>query len=181
MPITLTPSSTTTVYADGYYVVAAITLDEWGRTNTDRSIDMEDNMLDADKAAAWNRAAAAVDGYIDTQARIVGLTADSDATGTHMIGPSNNYFTRLQYLASKDMIPEIYNARGLTGDAANTAEGQMSALRKEARDEIGQILDTMKTQQAIDVGSDGAEVLNVRGTATSAVCYRLCWPYGGYW
>lgn len=179
MPQTLTLSPTDPSYPDGYYVVAAYTLDKFGRTNLDNFLDMENVLSSADKLAAWNRAVASVEGWWDALLRSKFITADADATSPHVMGATNADFLRVRQLLSIDMGPETYFARGHTGDTNEGAEGQMTQTRKDARDELERIAETMRVTQAQDAGTNGAEVITVGGCA-SARC-NVVLPVWGWW
>jgi hypothetical protein len=173
MPIQLIPIIPTSVgYPDGYLVRAVVTIGRFGSYNADASIDLNSNASDADRQATWAVAADGVEGYFDTRARVYQLAADSDAPTGKMFGPSNPFYGRICYLASLDMIPELYEARGINDPNAGP-QGQMSSLRKAVRDELDTILEALAIGATeVSGGIDGIAVIGCPTT-------RACLPYGG--
>lgn len=173
MPRELTPITITSAgYPDGYLVQAAVTIDRFGSINADASIDLNSNAVDADKQETWARAVDGIEGYFDSRARVYQLTADADAPTGRMFGPSNPHYSRIRYLASLDMIPELYQARGVN-DGTTGPEGQMTTLRKDVRAELDEILESLAVS-ATEV-SGGIDGISVIGPATNgACCFGAC-------
>lgn len=173
MPIDLTPIPITSVgYPDGYLVRAAVTIARFGPFNADASIDLNNDGSNTDMQATWAEAVEGIEGYFDSRARVYQLTADSDAPTGKMFGPGNPHFVRIRYLASLDMIPELYQARGIN-DENTGPQGQMTNLRKAVRAELDTILEALAVNATeITGGTDGITVI---GCPTP----RACLPYGG--
>jgi hypothetical protein len=173
MPIQLIPIVPTSVgYPDGYLVRAAVTIARFGPFNAAASIDLDNDGSNTEMQATWAEAVEGIEGYFDSRARVYQLTADSDAPTGKMYGATNPFYARIRYLASLDMIPELYEARGIN-DATTGPEGQMTTLRKQVRDELDTILEALAIG-ATEV-SGGIDGITVIGCPTT----RACLPYGG--
>lgn len=155
-PFTFTAGAATS--ADGYYAKHAKMLRKAGALNLASYTNLDNDTTDEDEQVL-QEAMDEADRYVDTRARVLRLTADSGATSPHMIAADNVYFDRISDLASAIAVAEVYRARGFTGDTNNQAEGQMADMDKRAKEELDQILDAVRIDQALAVGSDGMAVL----------------------
>jgi VIT1/CCC1 family predicted Fe2+/Mn2+ transporter len=160
--------------AEGYYAKRAKMLLRAGPGNLASYSNLDSDTTAIDEAnlqAAMDWA----DNYVDTRARVLGLTADTAATTPRMLATANTFFARVSDLASDIAVAYLYAARGFTGDTQETVEGQMADMDAKARKELDEVLDAARVQQAIDGGSVGAAVYTSCPTAS----YVL--PAWGWW
>jgi len=168
--------------AEGYYAKHAKMKRKAGINNLAIYSNLDNNTTDEDEDIL-QEAMDEADRYVDARALVLGVTADDGVTDGHILATTNTYFGRVSDLASAIAVAELYRARGVTGDAQNTAEGQMADMDAKAKAELDTILANIRIADEISVGSDGAEVLNTHGRATTTCrpCYPVAWPYGGIW
>jgi hypothetical protein len=125
--------------AEGYYAKRAKMLVRAGPGNLAKYSNLDNDTTAIDEAnlqAAMDWA----DNYVDTRARVLGLTADTTATTPRMLATDNVYFGRVSELASDIAVAYIYSARGFTGDSQQTVEGQMADMDAKARKELDEII-----------------------------------------
>jgi hypothetical protein len=85
----------------------------------------------------------ATDRYVDGLARTYQLTTVSP----HMIAADDADFGEISDLASEIAVAKVYRARGITGDAQSSIEGQMADMDKRAVERLREIFNNRRLAQ----------------------------------
>jgi hypothetical protein len=85
----------------------------------------------------------ATDRYVDGLARTYFLTA----LAPHMIADDDLDFGEISDLASEIAVAKVYRARGITGDAQSSIEGQMADMDKRAVERLREIFNNRRLAQ----------------------------------
>jgi hypothetical protein len=147
--------------AEGYYAKRQKILEIAGANNFGAAFNLDNAETVADETLVQD-VMDRIDRYVDSRARYWGLAVEAGATTPHVIAATNADFGRISDLASADARVEGYFLRGSPQADENTPEpaGQMARMRKEAREELDEILSRIRqTQLAAAGGNDGIEVV----------------------
>jgi hypothetical protein len=94
----------------------------------------------------------ATDRYVDGLARTYQLTTVTP----HMIAEDDADFGEISDLASEIAVAKVYRARGITGDAQSSIEGQMADMDKRAVERLREIFKTRADADSVTTNDPGA-------------------------
>lgn len=152
MSIELTPI--TIGASTGYYYDRTNGVNNLGTTNFGIAYNLNNDTLEPDESIVQFIADLA-DSFVDARGIEIGMT---EGTNGHVVQTDNPLYPMLRFWASRWGDAQAYLLRGATGsDNTPGPEGQMTAMKKEAQEEIERLLASASSSTA---GNDGIGILD---------------------